>query len=114
MTRGERCFDVLPVNVGFRPRPAIFDRQLNSHVNVNNDRREQEKTDGPQQRTEIAQMLRVTIDPIWPEKNLQVAKQMSDSEKNQDNAGDRDDHFLSNGGATESGENIHGGFGAPE
>src|SRR2546430_13721589 len=73
VTRGKGCFDELPIRVGLRPRAAVFDRQLNSHVNVNNDRREQEKTDGPQQRTEIAQMLRVTIDPIWPEKNLQIA-----------------------------------------
>jgi hypothetical protein len=37
---------------------------------------------------------------------------MSDNEKNQDHARDGDDHFLSNGRAIESGEDIHGRFDA--
>jgi hypothetical protein len=36
---------------------------------------------------------------------------MSDNENNQDNAGDRNDHFLSNRRAIESSENIHDKFG---
>jgi len=58
------------------------------------------------------QMLRVTVDPIWTQKNLQIPEQMSDNKKNQNNARDRDDHFLSNGRAVKSGENIHDRFGA--
>src|SRR5436305_5746484 len=38
VTRSERCFDVLTVDVGLRSRTAVFDRQLNGHVNVNADR----------------------------------------------------------------------------
>src|SRR4029453_11264371 len=35
---------------------------------------------------------------------------MSDNEKDQNDAGDRNDHFLSNGRAIESSEDIHDGF----
>jgi hypothetical protein len=41
-------------------------------------------------------MLRVTVDPIRSDKNLQIPKQMSDYKKNQNNAGDGDDDFFSN------------------
>jgi hypothetical protein len=57
-------------------------------------------------------MLRVTVDPIWTQENLQIAQEMSDNEKNQNDAGDRNDHFLSNGRAIESSEDIHDGFSA--
>jgi len=57
-------------------------------------------------------MLRVTVNPIWAQKNLQIPEQMSDDEKNQDDARDCNGYFLSNGRAIESGENIHGRFGA--
>ena len=42
----------------------------------------------------LAQMLGVGIDPIRPEKNLQVAEEMTDDEGNQNDAGDGDDHFF--------------------
>jgi hypothetical protein len=38
---------------------------------------------------------------------------MSDNENNQDNASDRNDHFLSNRRLIESGKDIHGKFGGP-
>jgi len=63
---------------------------------VNNDRGEQEQTDYPKQRAEIAQMFLVTVDPIRSYKNLQIAEQMSDDKKDQNDAGDRDDHFFPN------------------
>src|SRR5436190_309521 len=108
VTGGEVCFDIASVHIAVGACASIFDRQLNGHVNVNNDHREQEETDRPQQRTEIAQMFGVTVDPIWTEKDLQISKEMSDNEKNQDDACDCDDHFFSNGRVIESGENIHG------
>ena len=37
---------------------------------------------------------------------------MSDNEKDQNDASDRNDHFLSNGRAIESSEDIHDGFSA--
>src|SRR5262249_22089027 len=112
MSRCEVCFDVMPLDIAFGTRAAIFDRQLNGHINVNNDGRQQKQTDCPKQRSEIVQMLRVTVDPIRTQKNLQIAEQMSDNKKNQDDARDCDDHFLSNGRAIKSGENIHDRFGA--
>jgi len=57
-------------------------------------------------------MLRVTVDPIWTEENLQIPEQMSDNEKNQNDASDGHDHFSSNGRAIKSSENIHDKFGA--
>jgi hypothetical protein len=43
--------------------------------------------------------LRVTIDPIWSEKNLQIPEQMSDDKKDENDACDRDDHFFADRGA---------------
>ena len=65
VTRGERCFRVLPVDVRLGSGATIFDRQLDRYINVNDDSQEQENADRPQQRAEIAQVLRVTINPIW-------------------------------------------------
>src|SRR5260370_1203118 len=59
------------------------------------------------ERTEIPEVLRVTINPIWSNKNLQVAEQMSDHEKNQNDAGNRDDHFFSNGRPIKSRQQSH-------
>src|SRR5207249_5921560 len=42
VTRGKRGFYVSPVNVALRSGAAIFDRQLNCHVNVSDDGQEQE------------------------------------------------------------------------
>ena len=52
-------------------------------------------------------MLRVTVDPIRSEKNLQIAEQMSDDEQNQDDSRDRDDHFFSDRRAIKICQNIH-------
>src|SRR5215471_16920464 len=82
MSRCEGCFDVKPLDIAFGTCAAIFNGQLNGHVNVNNDGCEQQHAYCPQQRTEIAQMLRVTVDPIRAEKNLQIAEQMPDNENN--------------------------------
>jgi hypothetical protein len=56
--------------------------------------------------------LRVTVDPIRAQENLQIAQEMSDNEKDQNDARDRNDHFLSNGRAIKSSEDIHDRFGA--
>src|SRR4029077_2184113 len=96
VTRGERCLHVLPVQVRVRPGTPVLHRQMDRHPDVNNDGGEQEQTDYPKQRTKITQMLRVTIDPIRSYKNLQIPEQMSDDKKDQNDAGNRDDHFLSN------------------
>ena len=94
--RCEGCFYVLPVLVGVRPGTPILNCQQDREINVKNDRGEKEGTNQPKQRTEIAQMLRVTIDPIRPDKNLQISKQMSDHKKDQNDSSDRDDHFFPN------------------
>jgi hypothetical protein len=52
-------------------------------------------------------MFRVIIDPIRADENLQISKQMSDHEQNQNDPRDRDDHFFSNRRPIESRYNIH-------
>src|SRR5882762_4770565 len=94
VTRRKRCFDVALVDVRLRSCTFVFNRQLDRHVDVNNNSGEQKNSDQPKQRTEIAQVLRVTIDPIRADENLQIPEQMSDYEKDQNDAGDRDDHFF--------------------
>src|SRR6266540_3475504 len=96
MPRCERGFYVLLVHVGLRPSTPILNCQLDRHPDMNNNRSKQEQTNCPKQRAEIAQMLRVTVDPIRSDKNLQIPEQMSDHKKNQNDAGDRDDHFFPN------------------
>ena len=54
---------------------------------------EKDDADQPEQWPEIAQMLRVGIDPFRPEKDLQVAEQMANDEQDQDHAGEGDDYF---------------------
>src|SRR5437016_7417055 len=107
VTRREVCLDIVPVNVGLRPGTPILNCQLDRQPDVNNDRGKQEQANCPQQRTEIPEVLRVTINPIWSNKNLQVAEQMSDHEKNQNDAGNRDDHFFSNGRPIKSRQQSH-------
>jgi hypothetical protein len=53
-------------------------------------------------------MLRVTINPIRPQKNLQIPEQMPDNEKNQNNPGDRYDEFFANGRTIKGGVGRHG------
>ena len=107
VTRRERGLHVPSVDVRLRPGTAIFNREQDREVNVKNDRDEKKRSNQPKKGTQVAQMLRVTVDPIRPDKNLQIPKQMPDHEKNQNDASDRDDDFSSNRGAIKSRQNIH-------
>src|SRR6266516_3934914 len=59
-------------------------------------------------------MLRVTIDPFRSDKNLEVAEQVSDDKKDQNDAGDPYDHFFPNRRAIKDHENIHAKICAPD
>jgi hypothetical protein len=48
---------------------------------MNNDSREQEQTNCPKQGAEIAQVLRVIVDPFRTQKNLQIPEQMPYNEE---------------------------------
>src|SRR6266513_5408714 len=99
-------FHMFLFNVRLGSSAPVFDRELNRRVNVNRNGGEQRNSNCPKQRAEVAQMLRVTIDPIGSEEDLQVAEQMADNEKNQNDAGDRDDHFFPNRRMGESEERV--------
>jgi hypothetical protein len=47
-------------------------------------------------------MLRVTVDPIRSDENLQIPQQMSDHKKDQNDAGDGHNDFFSHRGAIKS------------
>src|SRR5437016_6590145 len=83
VTRRKRCFDIVLVDVRLRSGTPVFNRQLDRHVDVNNDSGEQKNSNQPKQWAEITQMLRVAIDPIRADENLQIPEQMSDHEKDQ-------------------------------
>ena len=102
VTRGKRCFDVPLIDVRLRAGAPVFNSQLDGHVDVNNDRNEEKNPNQPKQRSQIVQMLRVTIDPVRPNKDLQVPEQMSDHEKDQNDPRDRNDYFFSNRRAIKS------------
>jgi hypothetical protein len=44
-------------------------------------------------------VFRVGIDPIGSEKNLQIAQEMADDKRDQDNPSDGDDHLFANRGS---------------
>ena len=106
VSRSERGLHMFLFDVWLGSSAPIFDRELNRPVNVNCNGGEQKNSNCPKQRAEVAQMLRVTIDPIGSEEDLQVAEQMADNEKNQNDAGDRDDHFFPNRRMVEGGERV--------
>src|SRR5438552_14694630 len=110
VARSEGGFNMLLVDVGFGSSASIIDCEPDRVVNVHNDGREQKNSDYPMNRSEIAQMLRVTVDPIRAQKDLQISKQMSDDEKDQNDPGDRDDHFFSDRRMIKSRERVHEGL----
>ena len=102
VSRGERGFYIFPVEVWLRPGTPVFNRQLDGHVSVNDNRDEQENADQPQQRAKVAQVLRVTVNPVRADENLEIAQQMSDNKEDQNDPSDGNDHFLPNRRAIKS------------
>src|SRR6266568_2141737 len=102
VTRGECGLHVSSVDIRLGSGATILNREQDREVNVKNNSDEKKNSNQPKKRTQIAQMLRVTVDPIRSNKNLQIPQQMSDHKKDQNDAGDRDDHFFPNRGAIKS------------
>lgn len=91
---GGKCrFDCLPALVTLGPRPAVLDREPDGVVNVKEDDDQEPAADDPEEHPEPAQFFGVTVDPLRAEENLEVAEEMADDEKNQDEPGHRHDHF---------------------
>src|ERR1700736_4808615 len=76
-------FDVFFPEIMVGPGAAILDRELDSEINVKNDRQQKEASNYPKERSEVPQMLRVAINPVRPEINLQVPQEMADDEQDQ-------------------------------
>ena len=91
--RGQGGFNDFLAFVMLGPRSAVFDRELNSVVNVEDDDGEQAASDDPEERPEFPQMLGVAVDPLRPEENLEIAKEVADDEQNQDQPRYRHEHF---------------------
>ncbi len=94
VTRGESRFHVVPFLVARRAGAAILDRQTDRVENVQEHIHEKKNPDDPEQGAELAQMFRVAVDPVRPEKNLQIPEKMSEDESDQNDASQRDDHLL--------------------
>ena len=88
-------------------RPPVFPGKQNGEEDMQQHGAEEESPDNPENRTEIPQMLGITIDPVGSDENLQIPKQMSDDEKDQNNPRDRDDHFAAHRGVIEEEEPVH-------
>ena len=80
--------------VGIRPGAAVFQRELDREIDVQNHGQKKNCPDDPEEGPELTEMFGVAVDPIRPEKNLQVAQEMADYERDQDYAGDRDNEFF--------------------
>ena len=106
-TGSEGGFDMLLFLIGHRPGTSIIDRQTNREIDVEDHGHEEKDADDPEKRSERAQMFRVTVDPLRPEKDLQIAEQMADDERDQDDAGGRHDELLSDRRAIKRGDLVH-------
>jgi len=84
---------VTSIPVRLWSRATIFDCELDCEINVQDDGREEERADEPEDRAQIVEMLRVGVDPVRCEKNLQIAEQVTNDEQDQNHARDSDDHF---------------------
>src|SRR2546423_13329163 len=96
-TRCEGRLHVLFLFVTNWPRPAIFQRETDREENMEQDIDQQKGADNPEQGAELAEMFRVGVDPIGPEKDLEVPEEMANHERDQDHARNRDDHLLADG-----------------
>src|SRR4029077_20987392 len=106
-------FHMFFIDVRLGPSAPVLDRQLNRRINVNGNGSEQKNPNCPKQWAEVAQMLRVTIDPIGPEKDLQVSEQVADYEKNKNDARDGDDHLFPDRRTIKSRDETAGGSNGP-
>src|SRR2546423_10609784 len=79
-------FHVISLAVMVGTRSTILDREQDREINVQEHADQQERANHPEQRAEIAQMLRVSVDPFRAEKNLQVPEQMTNHEQDQNYA----------------------------
>ena len=80
VTRRPVRFHVASVAIFFRARAAIFDCEKYREINMQDHSDQQKNADEPEKWAEVAQMLRIGVDPFRAEKNLQVAQQMADDE----------------------------------
>src|SRR5947207_6096351 len=111
---GCKCgFHMFFFDVRHWPSAPVLDRELNRRVNVNGNGGEQKNPNCPEQRPEIPQVLRVTIDPIGPEKDLQVSEQMADYENNKNDARDGYDHLFPDRRTVKSRDETAGGSNGP-
>ncbi len=90
-SRFDRFF--APVTVG--ARAAVFDRKPDRIINMEEDSQKQPAPNDPDQHTELAQFFGVAVDPLRSEENLEVSEEVTDDEKNQDQARGGRDHFPS-------------------
>src|SRR5581483_1144514 len=64
-------------------------------------------SDQPENRSELSQMFRVTVDPVWSNKYLQISQQMSDHKHDQNDAGRSDDYFFPDRRTIKMCQNLH-------
>src|SRR5207237_8543630 len=84
--------DVIPFFVAVRAGTPVIEGEADSKINVEGNRNQQGNPDGPEERAEITQMLRVIIDQARSQKNLQVAQQMSNDDKQENHPGEGHDN----------------------
>jgi hypothetical protein len=109
---GHRRLHIVAFHIPVGARAAVLNGQSDRRVNVNRHRDDEKHANGPKQRPQLAQMLGITVDPGRPEEDLQIPEQMSDDEKNENDARERDDDFSANRRAMEGGKSGHGRYSA--
>jgi len=83
--------------VFLRPRKTVFLGELNRRHNMCDKCREQKAPNDPKDRPEVVQEFCVCIDPVLPNIDLKVSKQMSENIQDKYQCGNRHDKLFANG-----------------
>ena len=81
--RSESRFYNFLAPIARRTGAPIFDGKPDRVIDMHQDGEEKKRSNDPKQRTKSAQVLGVAINPVRPEKNLQVAEEMADDKKDE-------------------------------
>src|SRR6185295_15693210 len=80
------------------PCEAVFLGELNRRHNMSDKSREQKEPNDPKDGPEVMQELRICIDPVLTNIDLQVPKQMSENIQNENQRSNGHDKLFANRG----------------
>ena len=89
---------------------AVFLGELNRRHNMCDKGREQKDPNDPKYRPEVVQEFCIRVDPILPNIDLKVPKQMPENIQNENQRCNRHDKLFANGGLVKGNQRVIGEF----